>query len=286
MSARLNMTSTNESLSDSKLFEFVLYELCVPVLFGAITLIGLAGNSLVLYAILSRDRMRTVTNLLLLNLAVADLAFVLVVPPFTAYQFATASWPFGSNICRLLHYLVNVTAYVTVYTLVVIATVRYMTVVHGNRTVRFRTRRNVAVVIGCLWVVTAGVNVPVMLAYGHDDDECDVIDAQTGSRIFATFFVFAYVGPLIVIGLLSAAIVRHIARRTPAAHSRSEESVGGSALAPSRAEVASKRRRKQVGRLLLIVVALFAALWLPVHVHLLAAYFIGLPGGRVYEVNH
>jgi len=33
-------------------------------------------------------RMRTVTNILLLNLAVADLSFVVVIPPSTAYVFA------------------------------------------------------------------------------------------------------------------------------------------------------------------------------------------------------
>jgi hypothetical protein len=118
-------------------FNFIVYELCVPLLFGSITLVGVTGNSLVLYAILSRDRMQTVTNLLLLNLAIADITFVLVVPPFTAYQFATASWPFGDLLCRLMHYLVNVTAYVTVYTLVVIASLRYMTVVHAVHTARY-----------------------------------------------------------------------------------------------------------------------------------------------------
>lgn len=71
---------------------------------------GLVGNGLVIYVIINREGMRTVTNLLLLNLAVADLAFVLVVPPFTAYQMAAEWWPFGDVACRLLHYLVNVTA--------------------------------------------------------------------------------------------------------------------------------------------------------------------------------
>lgn len=302
MTSSLGVTF-NSSLEDGEVddqFSFVLYELCVPLLFGAITFIGLAGNGLVLYAILSRDRMRTVTNLLLLNLAVADLAFVIVVPPFTAYQLATASWPFGSSVCRLLHYLVNVTAYVTVYTLVVIATVRYMTVVHGTQTARFRTRRNAAVAIGCLWVVMAGVNVPVLMSYELRNNECDVIDATTGRRIFATFFAFAYVGPLAVIGFLSAAIVHHIAgggqrnratamfcdgSATAILPTVSIAPITVTVAAPSRAQMASERRRKQVGRLLLLVVALFAALWLPVHIHLLVAYFAGLPGGRFYEVR-
>lgn len=85
--------------------------------------------------------MRTVTNLLLLNLAVADLAFVTFVPPVTAFQLATERWPFGDTACRLMHYFVNLTAYVTVYTLVVVSAMRYLTVVHTARTASFRTRR-------------------------------------------------------------------------------------------------------------------------------------------------
>ena len=113
-----NRSGGHDSGVPGNRFSFVLYGLIVPVLFGVITLSGLVGNGLVAYVIVSRERMRTVTNLLLLNLAVADLAFVTVVPPFTAYQLAAERWPFGDAACRLLHYLVNVTAYVTVCTVV------------------------------------------------------------------------------------------------------------------------------------------------------------------------
>jgi len=38
-----------------------------------------------------------------------------------------------------MHYLINVTAYVTVYTLVLISVIRFMTIVHPSRTARYRT---------------------------------------------------------------------------------------------------------------------------------------------------
>jgi len=100
-------------------YRFALHAVVVPILFAVITLLGLAGNTLVIVVIVTRVRMRTVTNILLLNLAVADLGFVLVIPPFTAYEYVagelpTSSWALGSTMCKLLHYLVNVTAYVTV----------------------------------------------------------------------------------------------------------------------------------------------------------------------------
>jgi len=76
------------SSSGDDRFAFVLYEVVVPLLYGVVTVLGVVGNSLVIYVIVSRERMRTVTNILLLNLAVADLSFVVVIPPSTAYVFA------------------------------------------------------------------------------------------------------------------------------------------------------------------------------------------------------
>jgi len=69
-------------------FTFLLYEVAVPILYGIVTVLGVTGNALVIYVIVSKERMRTVTNFLLLNLAVADLFFVVVIPPCTSYVFA------------------------------------------------------------------------------------------------------------------------------------------------------------------------------------------------------
>jgi len=81
-----NVTTNATSAEDY--FTFILYEVVVPVLYGIVTLLGVVGNSLVIYVIVSKACMRTVTNILLLNLAVADLLFVIVIPPSTAYVFA------------------------------------------------------------------------------------------------------------------------------------------------------------------------------------------------------
>ena len=147
-------------------FEFILYVIVVPVLFGLVTLIGTTGNCLVIYVILSKQKMRTVTNLLLLNLAFADLSFVLICPPFTAYQWAAARWPFGEAVCKLMHYLLNVTAYVTVYTLVLISIVRYLTIIYSTQTMRFRTKRNMILLDIGIWGLILALNVPILHSYG------------------------------------------------------------------------------------------------------------------------
>jgi hypothetical protein len=257
-------------------FEFILFSIVVPVLFGLTTLIGLIGNTLVIYVILSSQKMRTITNLLLLNLACADLAFVTICPPFTAYQFATYRWPFGTVACKLLHYLLNVTAYVTVYTLVLISVIRYMTIVHNAQTIRFRARNNIVIMIIGIWMIMCAVNVPILLSYGTQllDPEdpsqgiyCDNWNNQVGQRLYATFFCFAYILPLAMVALLSILILRHIKKQ-------------GTTMLNNHTK--SQNKKRLASRLLIMVVLIFALFWLPIHIHLLVAYFGDIPQNPVY----
>ncbi|KAK2141589.1 hypothetical protein LSH36_1073g00035 [Paralvinella palmiformis] len=258
-------------------YEFVLYSMVVPVLFGLTTLIGVIGNTLVIYVILSKQKMRTVTNLLLLNLAIADLSFVTICPPFTAYQFATYQWPFGNVACKLMHYLLNVTAYVTVYTLVLISVIRYMTIVHNTRTIRFRTRTNIVLMIIAIWACMCAVNIPILMSYGvqllNPDDPskgiiCENWGIEVGQRLYATFFCFAYILPLAMVAKFSIFILRHIKKQR-------------SVMLNKRTRGQDKKR--QASRLIILVVVIFALFWLPVHIHLLVAYFGNIPTNPVYN---
>lgn len=88
--------------------------LSTPIVFALITLVGVVGNLFVVMVIVTRrSRRRSPTNILLLNLAIADLAFLVVCVPFTAVKYAAASWPLGVVSCRVVNYLLYVTVYVT-----------------------------------------------------------------------------------------------------------------------------------------------------------------------------
>lgn len=55
----------------------------VPILFSLIGIIGFVGNILVIVTVLFNQQMRNTTNLLILNLSVADLLFVCFCIPAT-----------------------------------------------------------------------------------------------------------------------------------------------------------------------------------------------------------
>ena len=290
------MTSDNVTASN-EYFTFFLYEVTVPVLYGIVTMLGVIGNSLVIYVIVSKERMRTVTNFLLLNLAIADLSFVVVIPSSTAYVFAANRWPFGDVACRLMHYLINVTAYVTVYTLVLISVIRYMTIVHTTSTARYRTTGRVVTMIVAIWVLMLAVNIPVLLKHGAVFEEstgvsiCVITSELAARQLYGTFFAFAYLLPLTVIVFFSVGILRHIMRHkapmTSSVTSTSALSSGCNAGAVvGRKQSRSVDKKRKAGRTLVLVVVMFAALWLPVHIHLLVMYFGKIPETRFYEVNH
>lgn len=96
-------------------------DVVVPLFFGAIGIVGLIGNFLVVIVVLANPGMRSPTNILITNLAVADLLFVLFCIPFTATDFVLLYWPFGNVWCKIVQYLIIVTACASVWTLVLMS---------------------------------------------------------------------------------------------------------------------------------------------------------------------
>jgi len=91
----LNISKTREHHQDktsSMVITFIYIVVCG---------VGLCGNALVIYVILRYAKMKTVTNIYILNLAVADVLCMMSLP-FIALQLALVHWPFGEVLCRLI----------------------------------------------------------------------------------------------------------------------------------------------------------------------------------------
>lgn len=87
-------------LENSMRFNFTLQEqaadfyVVLPVIYSVICAVGLTGNTAVIYVILKAPKMKTVTNMFILNLAIADDLFTLVLPMNIA-EHLLRYWPFG-----------------------------------------------------------------------------------------------------------------------------------------------------------------------------------------------
>ena len=129
-----------------------LLSIQVPIIFGIIAVVGFFGNALVVVVVIANSQMRSTTNLLIINLALADLLFIVFCVPFTASDYALPFWPYGEVWCKIVQYLVIVTAYASVYTLVLMSLDRYLAVVHPFSSKAIRTKTNTYWAIAITWV--------------------------------------------------------------------------------------------------------------------------------------
>ena len=80
--------------------KFGIAKIC---LFSTFFALGLIGNSLVLIGIGLNKGMQTSTNLLIFNLALADILFIIVCIPTTLFSFF-GRWPFAEIGCKIGRY--------------------------------------------------------------------------------------------------------------------------------------------------------------------------------------
>lgn len=89
--------------------------------FGLIFLLGLSGNTMVIFAIHRCRRLHTMTSLLLGNLAVADLLLIMFLIPIKMVVDVLDDWPLGEVLCRVVPYVNIVSPTCSIYTMTVIA---------------------------------------------------------------------------------------------------------------------------------------------------------------------
>uniref|UniRef100_A0A8C9UZC7 Prokineticin receptor 2-like n=1 Tax=Scleropages formosus TaxID=113540 RepID=A0A8C9UZC7_SCLFO len=107
----------------------------IGVALAAIMLVCGVGNGMFVCALARCKQLRSLTNLLIANLAVSDLLVALVCCPFEMHYYVVRelSWSFGPVMCSAVTYLRSVSLYVSTDALLAIAVDRYLVIVHPLR---------------------------------------------------------------------------------------------------------------------------------------------------------
>ena len=90
--------------------------------------LGLVGNSFIIITVLRWKEMKTPCNLLVMNIAIADLAVAVIAAPLRILEIHY-HWPFGDFMCKFLAPLQDVFVCVSVVTHATIALERYRAIV-------------------------------------------------------------------------------------------------------------------------------------------------------------
>ena len=99
----------------------------ISLLFCVIGIIGITGNVCVIFIILTDAKMRrSVTNLFIMNLAVSDLLIMLWGVPDIVQFMINRGWLLGEPLCKLERYVLVVSLYSSVITLVAVCVERFV----------------------------------------------------------------------------------------------------------------------------------------------------------------
>ncbi|XP_072315386.1 cholecystokinin receptor type A [Eucyclogobius newberryi] len=129
-------------------------------LYSLIFLLSVVGNSMIIAVLVRNRRMRTVTNLFLLSLAVSDLMVSLVCIPFTLIPNLMRDFIFGTGICKLVMYFMGVSVSVSTFNLVAISLERYSAICNPLTSRSWQTKSHAAKVITATWAASFVLMLP------------------------------------------------------------------------------------------------------------------------------
>ncbi|NXP55280.1 CCR4 protein, partial [Heliornis fulica] len=132
--------------------------LFLPILYCSVFVICLLGNSLVLWVLLTRKKLKTMTDICLLNLTVSDLLFIVPLP-FQAY-YASDQWVFGNVMCKIMAGIYYTGFYSGIFFITLMSIDRYIAIVHVVYATKVRTATCGVIITVILWLVALLVSVP------------------------------------------------------------------------------------------------------------------------------
>ncbi|KAM4706979.1 G-protein coupled receptor 54-like [Discoglossus pictus] len=237
-------------------------------------LVGLIGNSLVIYVISKHRRMRTVTNFYIANLAMTDITFLVCCVPFTATLYPLPSWVFGDFMCRCVNYLQQVTAQATCITLSAMSVDRCYVTVYPLQSLRHRTPRMAMAVSLGIWIGSFVLSIPFAIYqklsngywYGPQTYCIEAFPTVIHEKVFILYtFLAVYLLPLITICVCYAYMLKRMGRPVV-------EPIDNNYQVQLLAE-RSEATRTKVSKMVAVIVLLFTICWGPVQLFILFQAF-------------
>ena len=115
----LNKTSEEDSIDIYEIPNSLV--IVLSILYGAIILTALLGNSLVIYVVIVSPRMRTVTNFYIANLAFADVTIAMFAFPFQFHAALMQRWDLPEFMCKFCPTVGVLSVNISIFTLVALA---------------------------------------------------------------------------------------------------------------------------------------------------------------------
>lgn len=227
------------------------------ILYAVVCLVGVMGNTLVIYVVLRFSNMQTVTNMYILNLAIADECFLIGIP-FLIATMHMKRWVFGGAMCKAYMVSTSITQFTSSIFLFIMSADRYIAICHHISSPKYRTPLVSRVVSALAWLASALIMLPIMI-YGDiievqpNSYSCQIVWPESHEHLRGYTFtlyslILGFVVPLCFIMTFYCLVIRKL------------RNVGPKTTNKSRGK---RRSHRKVTKLVLTVITVYILCWLP-----------------------
>ena len=180
-----------------------------------VTLIGLVGNFCVLFVVGKNKALQNAPNILIVNIAVADIIYIASTAPFyMQHEFHRPCWLHSEVSCKIRHYIPVVAQGVCVFSVVALSRERFTAIVRGLESRVTRTRRRTFLATFATWFLGNIIAVPVLFVTETTvfNLNCVYMPKRTALTRSYTISLFAllYLIPLLITSVHYYAIVKKL----------------------------------------------------------------------------
>ncbi|CAG5982236.1 unnamed protein product [Menidia menidia] len=227
----------------------------LPLIYYLIFFTGFWGNIFVISVVLTKGkRSGRLVDTFVVNLALADLIFVVTLPLWAISASQDNIWDFGlasDLLCRLSSYVISVNRFSNIFFLTCMSIDRYLAIVKMMDSKYLRSSGCIRATCVILWSVSLVLGVPSLIYRKVDDNK--YCTENTSSAFFLgmslMMVLLTFVFPVLIIILCYGTIIMHLNKHCSAAGNPR----------------ANARRRHSL-KMVLCIIVVFVVSWLPYNI--------------------
>ena len=237
----------------------------ITFLYAASIVFGLAGNTIAIYFSVTKKAGNRITNMLILNMAIADLLVTIFTMPVNLlFCHVGGRWirgTFGEISCKIVRFCCQVSIPASIAVVMVVSIDRFFAVVYPMKARAFRLKIKIGTLAA--WVCSVAYAIPYGISFGIREHDgiyyCStwfppLTNLTSWQVYYLITFVFFYCTPLLILMVLYTIMSRKLWKRRIPGNVTEER------------HKSSEQEKRRVIIALISITVVFTVFWFPAHV--------------------
>lgn len=227
----------------------------LPIFYFLMFFTGFLGNLFVIVVVGSKGRSRgRLVDTFVVNLALADLVFVLTLPMWAISANQQGHWNFGNLLCKLSSYIIAVNRFSNIFFLTCMSIDRYLAVVRLMDSRLLRSSQCVRLTCAVVWLISLVLGTPslvhrsVQMSNNEpiclDNEQSSIFLGLSLTTVFLTFIL-----PVLIILICYCSILTRLQNHCESA-----------------SNLRAEARRQHSLKMVFTIITAFVVSWLPFNV--------------------